>query len=74
MGGMKELVGLLFWMDNEKMSKLKAVQSGERDLPKNKQEIIEYLRSQNKQHHHNGRLPIPKTKSNQNGQDPPRVE
>ena len=67
MGGMKELVGLLFWMDNKTGSKLKAVQNGERDLPKNKQEIIDYLKTQNRQPHRNGRLPIPKSKSNQNG-------
>ena len=72
MGGMKELVGLLFWMDNETMSKLKAVQEGERDLPKNKQEIIEYLNSLNKQTNLNGNLPIPKIKSNQKGHSPPK--
>lgn len=46
MGGIKELVGLLFWMDNTALPAMKAVQRGERALPKNKIDILQHLQGQ----------------------------
>lgn len=43
MGGIKDLVGLLFWMDNKSMPAMKAVSNGERSLPKQKLEIMQHL-------------------------------
>ena len=58
MAGIKDLVGLLFWMDNKTMSTMKAVSDGERDLPKNKADILRYIdqKSTNGRHHPNGKL------------------
>lgn len=46
MGGIKELMGLLYWIDNGSMPTLEAVAKGEKSLPKNKMEIIAFLEEQ----------------------------
>ena len=43
MAGIKDLMGLLFWMDNSTMPAMKAVSKGERDLSKNKTDILKQL-------------------------------
>jgi hypothetical protein len=43
MRGIKELVGLLFWMDNRSLSTMKAVSDGNRNLSKQKLEILHFL-------------------------------
>ena len=43
MAGIKDLMGLLFWMDNSTMPAMKAVSQGERDLSKNKTDILKQL-------------------------------
>lgn len=42
MSAIKELVGLLFWMDNDAMSTMKAVSSGQRNLSSQKRDILQY--------------------------------
>jgi len=48
MRGIKELMGLLYWIDNGSMPALEAVAKGEKKLPKNKMEIIAFLEEQKK--------------------------
>lgn len=43
MRGIKDLVGLLFWIDNKSLSTMKAVSVGERSLSKQKKEILLFL-------------------------------
>lgn len=42
MKGIKDLVGLLFWMDNNNLSTMKAVSDGQRKLSSQKRDILEY--------------------------------
>lgn len=55
MGGIKDLVGLLFWMDNKSMPAMKAVSNGERSLPKQKLEIMQHLNIEYKASKLNGK-------------------
>lgn len=55
MGGIKDLVGLLFWMDNKSMPAMKAVSNGERSLPKQKIEIMQHLNIEYKASKLNGK-------------------
>jgi hypothetical protein len=48
MGGIRELMGLLFLMDNEKESPIQSVVNGQRELPKEKQDILRSLKNENK--------------------------
>lgn len=42
MRGIKDLVGLLFWMDNDNLSTMKAVADGQRKLSSQKRDILQY--------------------------------
>jgi hypothetical protein len=48
MGGIRELMGLLFLMDNEKESPIQSVVNGQRELPKEKQDILRSLKNEKK--------------------------
>jgi hypothetical protein len=55
MSGIKDLVGLLFWMDNKSMPAMKAVSDGERCLTKQKLEIMQHLNREFHSNHFNGK-------------------
>jgi hypothetical protein len=48
MGGIRGLMGLLFLIDNEKESPIQSVIKGQRELPKEKQDILRDLKSERK--------------------------
>lgn len=44
MNGIKDLVGLLFWMDNTNLSTMKAVSNGQRKLSQPKRDILRFAK------------------------------
>ncbi len=64
MGGIRELMGLLFLMDNEKESPIQSVVKGQRELPKEKQDILRALQNEYKS--------VDKTKPPEKGQKNPK--
>jgi hypothetical protein len=48
MGGIRGLMGLLFLIDNEKDSPIQSVVKGQRELPKEKQDILRALKNEYK--------------------------
>lgn len=43
MHGIKDLVGLLFWMNNDSLTIMQAVSSGQRKISPQKKDILHYI-------------------------------